>query len=84
MGARRLQKELEELSVTLGLGDSIHFVAPQFDQQKDVSLIRADAFILPSFSEGLPMTVLASIRTVYAWVLGQGRNLIVYSRINVR
>jgi len=52
------QKELEELTVTLGLGDSIHFVGPQFDQQKDASLIRADAFILPSFSEGLPMTVL--------------------------
>jgi glycosyltransferase involved in cell wall biosynthesis len=52
------QKELERLSVTLGLGESIHFVGPQFDQLKDASLIRADAFILPSFSEGLPMAVL--------------------------
>ena len=52
------QKELEQLSVTLGLGESIHFVGPQFDQQKDASLIRADAFILPSFSEGTPMAVL--------------------------
>jgi len=52
------QKELEQLSVTLGLGESIHFVGPQFDQQKQASLIRADAFILPSLSEGLPMAVL--------------------------
>ena len=52
------QKELEQLSVTLGLGESIHFVGPQFDQQKATSLNRADAFILPSFSEGLPMAVL--------------------------
>jgi len=52
------QKELEQLSITLGLGESIHFVGPQFDQQKDASLIRADAFILPSSSEGLPTAVL--------------------------
>jgi poly(glycerol-phosphate) alpha-glucosyltransferase len=52
------QKELEQLSVTLGLGENIHFVGPQFDQQKAASLNRADAFILPSFSEGLPIAVL--------------------------
>jgi len=52
------QKELEQLSLTLRLGESIHFVGPQFYQQKDASLIRAAAFILPSFSEGLPMAVL--------------------------
>jgi glycosyltransferase involved in cell wall biosynthesis len=52
------QQELEQLSATLGLRESVHFVGPQFDQQKAASLIRADAFILPSFSEGLPMAVL--------------------------
>jgi poly(glycerol-phosphate) alpha-glucosyltransferase len=52
------QKELERLSGTLGLGESIHFVGPQFDQRKAASLSRADAFILPSLSEGLPMAVL--------------------------
>lgn len=52
------QQELELLSVALGLGGSIHFVGPQFDWRKAASLIRADAFILPSFSEGLPMAVL--------------------------
>jgi poly(glycerol-phosphate) alpha-glucosyltransferase len=52
------QQELEQLSATLGLRESVHFVGPQFNQQKAASLIRADAFILPSFSEGLPMAVL--------------------------
>jgi glycosyltransferase involved in cell wall biosynthesis len=52
------QKELEQLSVALGLGESILFVAPQFDEQKAATLSRANAFILPSLSEGLPMAVL--------------------------
>jgi glycosyltransferase involved in cell wall biosynthesis len=57
-GRAEHQKELEQLAVTLGLAESIHFVGPQFDQQKAASLIGADAFILPSLSEGLPMAVL--------------------------
>jgi glycosyltransferase involved in cell wall biosynthesis len=52
------QKELERLCVTLGIGDDVRFVGPQFDNQKAASLARADAFILPSISEGLPMAVL--------------------------
>jgi len=34
------------------------FVGPAFGEQKDQLLRRASAFILPSFSEGLPMSVL--------------------------
>jgi glycosyltransferase involved in cell wall biosynthesis len=52
------QKELEQLSVTLGHSENIHFVGPQFGQQNAKSLNRADAFILPSLSEGMPMAVL--------------------------
>jgi len=52
------QQELEQLSATLGLRESVHFVGPQFDERKAASLIRADALILPSFSEGVPMAVL--------------------------
>lgn len=52
------QQELEQLTATLGIRASAHFVGPQFDEQKTASLLRADAFILPSFSEGLPMAVL--------------------------
>ena len=39
-------------------GASIIFTGPAFGKQKNELLRRADAFILPSFSEGLPMSVL--------------------------
>lgn len=52
------QAELERLTAVLGIGASVHFVGPQFDEAKSASFRRADAFILPSFSEGLPMAVL--------------------------
>jgi len=37
---------------------SVLFVGPAFGEQKDALLRSASAFILPSFSEGLPMSVL--------------------------
>lgn len=37
---------------------SVLFTGPAFGEQKDQLLRHADAFILPSFSEGLPMSVL--------------------------
>lgn len=49
---------LQRLSQELGIEASIHFVGPQFGTDKVASLARADAFVLPSFSEGLPMAVL--------------------------
>jgi poly(glycerol-phosphate) alpha-glucosyltransferase len=52
------QAELERLTADLGSEASVHFVGPQFDIAKAGSFRRADAFILPSFSEGLPMAVL--------------------------
>jgi len=52
------QAQLERLVEELGLDSSVHFVGPQFDAQKAASLARADAFVLPSLSEGLPMAVL--------------------------
>jgi poly(glycerol-phosphate) alpha-glucosyltransferase len=39
-------------------GASVLFVGPAFGSQKDALLREASAFILPSFSEGLPMSVL--------------------------
>jgi len=48
---RRMVRELR-------LEDSVKFVGPLFDERKDEALRHASAFILPSFSEGLPMTVL--------------------------
>lgn len=52
------QAELQQLAESLGLDESVRFVGPQFNEHKAASLARADAFVLPSFSEGLPMAVL--------------------------
>nr|WP_281358175.1 glycosyltransferase [Allochromatium humboldtianum] len=38
--------------------NSVSFVGPQFEAAKQASYRRADAFILPSLSEGLPMVIL--------------------------
>jgi poly(glycerol-phosphate) alpha-glucosyltransferase len=52
------QAEIESLVDGLGVNDSVFFVGPQFNEDKITSFNRADAFVLPSFSEGLPMAVL--------------------------
>ena len=52
------QDELQRQARALGVDSSVHFVGPQFDQAKAACFSRADAFVLPSFSEGLPMVVL--------------------------
>ncbi|MDW1821125.1 glycosyltransferase [Vibrio sp. Vb1018] len=49
---------LKEQSKHLGIIESVSFVGPKFNDEKDKILKDADAFILPSFSEGLPMSVL--------------------------
>lgn len=41
-----------------GLSDLVHFVGPQFGLDRELSYRAADLFILPSFSEGLPMAIL--------------------------
>lgn len=51
-------ERLEALVVELGLEGSVTFPGPQFDDAKRAYLDSADAFILPSFSEGLPVSVL--------------------------
>lgn len=42
----------------LGIAAQIDFIGPLFGEAKTIALAGADAFVLPSLSEGLPMTVL--------------------------
>ncbi len=52
------ESELMKLSSELNLNNKARFVGAKFGDEKDEILRNADAFILPSFSEGLPMSVL--------------------------
>lgn len=52
------QRDLEELVHQERLGERVRFVGPLHGQDKTDALHAADAFVLPSRSEGLPMTVL--------------------------
>ncbi|WP_051231019.1 glycosyltransferase [Kaistia adipata] len=63
-GEATYRSQLERLGASLGLGDIVHFVGPQFGEQKLRTLAAADAFVLPSLSEGLPIAVLE------AWAAG--------------
>lgn len=52
--------ELKARSHGLGIDSSVMFLGPLFGEKKDAAYRNADAFVLPSLSEGLPMTVLES------------------------
>lgn len=56
---------LRDRTARLGLDDSVTWTGPLFGGAKDSALQRASAFILPSFSEGLPMALLE------AWAYGK-------------
>lgn len=52
------EDQLKKMVEDLDLKNDIHFVGPQFGKNKELAFAHADAFILPSFSEGLPIAVL--------------------------
>jgi poly(glycerol-phosphate) alpha-glucosyltransferase len=52
------QARLEALAAGLGCLNTVSFPGPVFGPAKSAAYASADAFVLPSFSEGLPMTVL--------------------------
>jgi poly(glycerol-phosphate) alpha-glucosyltransferase len=54
----RHEQELRQLRKELGLDQRVFFLGPQFGAEKTKLLAEADAFVLPSFSEGLPVSVL--------------------------
>ncbi|HMP76775.1 MAG TPA: glycosyltransferase [Kiritimatiellia bacterium] len=56
--------ELERLTKHYELDACVTFLGPLHGAQKDAALRSAQAFVLPSFSEGLPITVLE------AWAYG--------------
>ena len=47
-----------QLAAQLGIADDVCFCGPLFGEEKAAAYAHASAFILPSHSEGLPMTVL--------------------------
>lgn len=51
-------KELQAFVTAMQLGDTVHFVPPQFGDLRSAAYFNCDAFVLPSFSEGLPTAVL--------------------------
>lgn len=52
------ESELKMLVKELGVTNNVFFLGPQFKRDKELVFAHAQAFILPSFSEGLPMAVL--------------------------
>lgn len=52
------QEELQQFCAKSGIDESVHFVGPLFGLDKESVYRNADAFILPSLSEGLPVAVL--------------------------
>jgi glycosyltransferase involved in cell wall biosynthesis len=52
------ENEIKNLLKDLNIFKNIHFIGPQYKKDKIMCFDFADAFILPSKSEGLPMTIL--------------------------
>jgi poly(glycerol-phosphate) alpha-glucosyltransferase len=53
--------EIQRLVDELALGDTVRQVGPQYGEDKNAWLRRACAFVLPSFSEGMPVAVLEAL-----------------------
>ena len=52
------RRELEQLTRELKIADSVQFTGPLFGKARDTAYQNADAFVLPSLSEGQPLVVL--------------------------
>lgn len=52
------ETELRKMIKQTGVEEEVHLLGPRYGPEKESALFNADAFILPSHSEGLPMAVL--------------------------
>jgi glycosyltransferase involved in cell wall biosynthesis len=57
-GDDRYTSVIKNKIIKSSASDTIKYLGPMFDKDKDSMLCRSDAFILPSLSEGLPISVL--------------------------
>jgi glycosyltransferase involved in cell wall biosynthesis len=55
------QARLESAVRRYELSGHVRFIGPRYGEDKDACLGRADAFVLPSFSEGFPLAVLEAM-----------------------
>jgi glycosyltransferase involved in cell wall biosynthesis len=69
--ARQLQRMAEEHAIAR----SVRFVGPQFGDDKAASFAGADAFVLPSLSEGLPIAVLEAWSYALPVLMSEACNL---------
>ncbi len=53
--------EIENLVSDLRIGNTVRFPGPQHNERKHAWLTRANAFVLPSYSEGLPSAALEAM-----------------------
>jgi len=69
------RRELEQLTRELKISDSVHFTGPLFGEARDTAYQNADAFILPSLSEGQPLVVLEAWSYACPVIMTQECNL---------
>lgn len=66
---------LQELVKSYNLGGSVEFLGQKYGEDKEKELLDAQAFILTSFSEGMPMSVLEAWAYKLPIVMTDGCNL---------
>jgi poly(glycerol-phosphate) alpha-glucosyltransferase len=57
--------QLQQCITELGLAERVWLIGPQYGAEKEATFAAADAFILPSISEGMPNAVLEA----WSWCL---------------
>lgn len=74
-GPDNYMSELKNLVKVYNLENKVIFLGQVYGDNKDIELRSADAFILPSFSEGLPMAILEAISYRLPVIMTDGCNL---------